>query len=114
MDEELDIQIANMLSAAKLEYETCKLKHTGEPPKAADYLCQTITDYLGGYQVRIPVCEECLIALYDPDWILCYCLYCNNSQWICRELSKKEYPADSMLVYWLTTCPHCVNKKEEE
>ena len=68
-----------------------------EPPKATNYLCQRLDDlnkedydpmmlsipeFSGnlnefGDTLRIPICDECIAALYDEDWLLFYCLTCN-------------------------------------
>lgn len=122
--EELDANLDTMVAHLELEGETCCLKHSKEDPsenhKAVDYLCQHLGDQkseLAVQGLRIPICEECVKALYDTDWILVYCTYCNKSQWIYRPLAKyKTYPSGN-IIYWLDVCPYCaevVNEYKEE
>ena len=109
LDENLALMIANI----ELEGETCGLKHSKNDPAenhyAVDYLCQIIgtkNDGSDTQELRIPICKECVSALNDKDWILCYCTYCHESQWIYRPKSKIGHP-DGNGVYWLDVCPHC-------
>lgn len=117
--EVLDDNINMMLAKFELTDEPCHLKHSDEDPAenhpAVDYLCQGLGDQKTGEitsQIRIPVCVECINALKDNDWILCYCTYCNKSQWIYRPLAKREYP-DGNLVYYMDICPFCAVVEDE-
>ena len=93
--------------------ETCGLKHSKEDPSedhpAVEYLCQHLGNPGTGEaqeQLRIPVCKDCLEALYDPNWILMYCVYCHRSQWLYRPYAKLNYP-DGNVIYWMDVCPFC-------
>jgi hypothetical protein len=108
-----------LLARVELEGETCGLKHSKYDPaenhEAVDYLVQNLGDQKTGevtQQIRIPVCQECIEALSDPNWILVYCTYCHKSQWICRRLAKNEYP-DGNLIYWADVCPFCAEIADE-
>ena len=115
----LDEQLNMMLSRAELEGETCGLKHSKEDPSenhpAMNFLCQKLGNKKtkeGHQELRIPICEECSEALYDTDWILVYCTYCQKSQWISRGLAKKSYPPGNK-VYFLDVCPFCAEVANE-
>ena len=103
----------DMFSGLELIDEPCALKHNDEEyHKAVDYLCQRFGkhnpdgSYTVNYELRIPVCEECIDSLYDPEWILFYCVKCQSSQWLNRTLAKKEYPKDTSIVFF-DACPNC-------
>lgn len=115
----LGASLNEALARAELVGQTCGLKHSIEDPahnhEAVDYLCQN----LGNLKtkevtstIRIPVCAECVDALYDPSWVLAYCLYCNKSQWIYRPLAKNEHPEGNG-VYWCDVCPFCAEIANE-
>lgn len=128
LDEALDFFIAKM----NLTYEHCHLNHGPgvEPPKATNYLCQRLDDlnkedydpmmlsipeFSGnlnefGDTLRIPICDECIAALYDEDWLLFYCLTCNSSQWIIKSKAKKLYPHWESIRF-LIECPICTNRE---
>jgi hypothetical protein len=116
MEEELfllDLGLNNMMAKIELENTTCGLKHSSEDPaenhKAVDYICQRLGNKdidSEDQEIRIPVCNECIEALHDENWILVFCVYCFKSQWICRRLAKKKYPKGN-LIYWLDVCPFC-------
>lgn len=120
MLDNLEDNVFNKIMAfAHLTDRTCGLKHSKEDSAkehpAIDYLCQNIGNKVTGEyveQLQIPVCEECVNALSDENWILVYCLECNNSQWIYRPKAKKNYP-EGNLVYWLNECPHCIEVKDK-
>jgi hypothetical protein len=96
----------------------CSLSHSKfdkEQPEAVDYLVipmgytkskqiQEITDYL-----TIPICQECLDAINSDEWILLYCLNCNESQWIIKELAKRQYESNVNL---LKSCPKCYKNND--
>ena len=116
---ELDQQLGEMIARLELEGETCGLKHSEADPAenhpAVDFLCQGLGDQETGevkQELRIPVCKECAEALYDTDWILCYCTYCHKSQWIYRPYSKIEHPEGNG-IYWLDVCPFCAEIMNE-
>lgn len=108
LEDSLDKNMAQL----ELINETCHLKHAPkgieiEVPIAVDYLCQyfgfnkehSITELL-----RIPICEDCLAGLYDPNWALIYCVSCNSSQWVWKPDSHIEFHTD---VVWVDKCPEC-------
>jgi len=112
---ELDDNLNEYLAKLDLLGEECHLKHAPEElaveiPQAVDYLCQyfgfnkerSITELF-----RIPICDECIKGLYDPNWALLYCVGCNSSQWIWKPDSPLDFHTD---VVWLEGCPHCSEK----
>lgn len=119
----LDSALDNLVAQAELEGATCALKHSKFDPSgnhpAVNYLCQGVGDTetkVTEYAVRIPICEECMEALYNEDWILVYCINCNKSQWIYRPLAKRGHQGGN-IIYWLDVCPHCAeiaNKYKED
>ncbi len=98
---------------ADLAHSHCELNHgprDTEPHRAVDYLVLpvgkkhangTITDK---GELVIPVCQECLEGLTDEAWTLLYCIDCNESQWVARQLSKMQYRHN---LIWLRGCPRC-------
>jgi hypothetical protein len=116
---QLDEQLERMFAKLELEGEFCHLKHSKSDPAenhpAIDYLCQGLGDQDENevqQVLRIPICEECAEALYDPDWILAYCTYCHASQWIYRLKSKIAHPKGNG-IYWMDVCPHCAEIANE-
>ena len=115
----LDEEINLMMAKVELAGEYCHLKHSEYDPAenhpAVNYLCQNLGDKETGevkQTLRIPICEECSESLYDENWILVYCTYCNKSQWILRRLAKFEYP-EGNLIYFLDICPFCAKVKDD-
>jgi len=97
---------------ANLSESYCELSHgiDTEKKKAVDYLVvpmgykesngiETVTDFL-----TIPICQECKEAIESNEWILLYCLNCNESQWIIKELARHQY---SNNVNFMKYCPKC-------
>lgn len=116
----LNMQLERMIALIELEDTTCGLKHSTEDPgenhQAVDYLCQRLGDRKSKnahQEIRVPVCQECVEALNDPDWILMYCTYCNKSQWVYRPLAKRGYPEGNQIL-WLDICPFCVEEDKKE
>jgi hypothetical protein len=117
--EDFDRNINLMMAKLELEGETCGLKHSKVDPsenhKAVDYLCQNFGDMESGevkQELRIPICKECTEALYDEDWILCYCVYCHHSQWIYRPYAKMAHPPGNG-IYWCDVCPFCAEVEDK-
>jgi len=115
----LDRSLNDAMARIELEGLNCGLKHSVDDPvenhKAVDYLCQNMGNLktkVPTSQIKIPVCAECVEALYDPNWILAYCMYCNRSQWIYRPLAKNEYPEENGM-YWMDLCPFCAEVMDE-
>lgn len=115
----LDENIALMMAMVELEGQVCQLKHSyadvAEDHPAVNFLCQKLGDQESGYEIqelRIPICEECVEALNDTDWVLAYCTYCNESQWIYRPKSKIQHPEGNG-IYWMDVCPHCAEIANE-
>lgn len=108
----LDTHLDHLIAEIGLIGEKCHLNHgIGEKtPDAVEYLCQ----YIGKQDdldikpdlLRIPICNECINALYDEDWLLFYCLTCNSSQWLLKSKAKKLYPKWESIRF-LHTCPNC-------
>ena len=60
-------------------------------------------------ELIIPICEECANALCENEWLLIYCIECNNNHWINREYASNKYhPSDHII--WLKGCPECTKK----
>jgi len=113
LDENLNMMVAKL----ELEGENCHLKHgpNGDRPPAVDYLCQRLGDQKTGdvlQELRVPICKECAEALSNENWILAYCTYCQESQWIYRPKAKIKHP-DGNGIYWLDVCPHCAEVANE-
>ncbi len=111
--DQFDENISLLIDKIGLIDETCGLKHSKYDPAtdhpATEYLCQDLgrVDIKESQQtIRIPICDECVEALYDPDWILAYCTYCHKSQWIYRPYSKLKHPPGNG-IYWCDVCPFC-------
>ena len=113
--EDITEKLDMFLAAADLENECCVLKHGDaiERP-AVNYLCQNMKDKNTGeiHQLRIPICEECAEALYDPDWILMYCINCNKSQWLYRTKAKLQHPEGNG-IYYFDVCPFCAEVEDK-
>lgn len=101
---------------ADLTHSHCQLNHGARDPKphpAVDYLVLPIGKIQkdgkssNHSELVIPICQECLEALNDEAWTLLYCLDCNESQWILRELAKMKYRHN---IIWLRGCPKCGGK----
>ena len=97
----------------------CCLFHREDIPKAVDYLTQNI-----GYkkevqaQLSIPICKECAEALYSGEWILLYCINCNQSRWVNKNLTDRLYLYEDAVnnILWMDRCPECTDedlKKKE-
>lgn len=98
---------------ADLAHSYCQLNHGPRdtvPHNAVDYLILPVgkQDSQGrvseAADLVIPICSDCLTGLNDESWTLLYCLDCNQSQWILRELAKMDYRHH---VIWLKGCPTC-------
>lgn len=107
--ENLEDMVANL----ELEGEHCYLKHSSVDPAenhpAVDYLCQRLGNIefkIAHHELRIPICQECIEALYDENWILVFCSNCTKSQWIYRPKAKLIHPPGNG-IYLLDVCPHC-------
>jgi len=111
--QQLDRLLGEMVARAELSGETCGLKHSEADPAenhlAVDFLCQDLGDQKTGgikQELRIPICAECAEALLDPNWILCYCVFCQCSQWIYRPYAKTKHPEGNG-IYFMDVCPFC-------
>jgi hypothetical protein len=104
--------IEKLALMASLTEEVCGLSHgpEGEEAKAVDYIMQGLGIVEGeGVQkvedrIVIPVCADCAEALRSDTWVLLYCLGCNSSQWVLKQLARREYKTNLM---WLGDCPEC-------
>ena len=111
IDDNFFLTIDNVLAFADLDGEHCHLKHSKEDPAenhpAVDYLCQNFgnNDNID-FAVRIPICQECVEALLQDEWVLCYCINCNSSQWIHKKYSKLQWPF-WIHIKWMDICPVC-------
>jgi hypothetical protein len=119
----LDLMLDHFVARVTLEGERCNLNHGKgvDTPEAIDYLCQyvgnTDIEYVGITDIkvaddllRIPICKECITALYNERYLLFYCLNCNSSQWLIKSQAKKLYPAWESIKF-LSACPRCCKRK---
>jgi len=111
-----DIILDQFIAEAGLEGEICMLNHNdSDPRQATDYLCHQLgyklpdDTFEADGELRIPVCDECSEALISNDWILFYCVGCNESQWLQKKYAKREYPEGTNLIA-LKQCPKCYNE----
>jgi len=115
----IDVILDDFLERAELDGEICNLNHgegDSQSHPAVDYLCQPLGDMESGAvydMIRIPICAECIESLYSDEWILFYCIECMSSQWLYKPWAKKEYPADTHVI-WLKVCPMCVIVEEDK
>ena len=108
---DLDELLYKMSAEADLEGMRCGLFHHKQDPAglAVDFLHQhfgfggNATDTL-----RIPVCQDCVDALLGDEWILMFCIHCNQSRWISRKWSRNAYPP-GLSIKWIDGCPECVS-----
>ena len=108
----LDGAIDTFMDKTSLRIEKCGLKHAPKeynlpPVEAVAYLCQNLGYVKTGKnteQIRIPICQDCVNGLNDPDWALIYCVNCHSSQWIYKPKSSHVFHTD---VVWLDVCPYC-------
>lgn len=98
---------------SELAHSHCELNHgrrDTDPHPAVDYLVLPIGTKNSNGKISdqsdlvIPICQECLEGLSDEAWTLLYCLDCNESQWLLREMSKMKYRHN---IIWLRGCPKC-------
>jgi len=118
----LDERLQKLTAIIDLEETTCGLKHSVADPSenhpAVDYLCQDFGYDLDGNvitdaRIQIPVCEECVEALYGNEWVLCYCTECMSSQWILKSKSKITFKPDTHVI-WMKECPVCYSEDVEQ
>ncbi len=92
-----------LIMASNLEVEPCALAHD-KPRKAVNYFCQGF----GGYQLTLPICQECEDKMVDLDWVLLYCVNCHKSCWVYKPDSNKQYHyEEGEKTKWLPACPYC-------
>lgn len=116
----IEMELDQLLAKANLENEICGLRHTSDDPAknhpAVDYLCQRMGyklsegESVADAEIRIPICKDCIDALYSGEWILFYCLYCGESSWALRGRTKHDFPKDVSIVGF-RSCPNC--KKDD-
>ena len=106
---------------ACLNNEVCGLAHgpVEEKPPAVDWIVCPLghreTEVVSNIteELVIPICAECSEELNKPEskWVLLYCLKCNSSQWVLRELSRLSWVNKSTMtlhkLIWLHGCPKC-------
>lgn len=95
----------------ELEHLNCALYHHPQDPagKAVNFIQQQFG--LNGTPLealRIPICKDCEDALNGNEWILFYCIRCNQSRWVSRKYSHHYYAPD-IHIQWLDECPGCKN-----
>ncbi|MFA6887397.1 MAG: hypothetical protein WCQ65_10565 [Fermentimonas sp.] len=112
-----DLNLLASMANLEIEDSKCQLNHGiafDDNPRAVDYLCQNLGNRefnLIDAELRIPICEECVEALTSDDWLLFYCIRCNNSQWLYKPKAKNKYKS-GLHVVWLDICPKCATKDE--
>jgi len=97
-------------SMMNIQDDFCALWHMKgeEIPRAVDYIVQnlgysesnTVTE-----QIRIPICKECLDALNSGEWVLFYCVQCNQSRWHNCSHSYKDW--GNNVIKFFNGCPSC-------
>lgn len=99
------MKLHDVIAKKELYNTKCDLNHYPyKKEDAIDYLCQKF--YM--FEIRIPICQECIDALNSDVWILLYCINCCKSQWIYLPNSKKPYLYKyGEHVKWLKSCPMC-------
>jgi len=111
-----DIILDNLIAEMDLEGELCGLNHHDNVKRqAVDFLCHQMGlelpngDYEADAELRIPICEECVAGLEGGKWILFYCIGCNESQWLKKDLAKMDYQEGTNIIA-LKKCPKCYNE----
>lgn len=111
-----DIILDNFIAEMNLEGEVCGLNHHDDIDRpAVDFLCHQIgytlpdDEYEADAELRIPICAECAEGLAGGEWILFYCIGCNESQWLKKGLAKMDYQKGTNIIA-LKKCPKCYNK----
>ena len=111
-----DIVLDSIIAEMNLEGETCGLNHHDSLERpAVDFLCHQIgyqlpdKTYEADAELRIPICKECVLALAGNDWILFYCIGCNESQWLKKDSAKMNYQEGTNIIA-LKKCPRCYNE----
>lgn len=97
-------------SKINLVDQKCKLWHLPdeELPDACNYIVQDLGKFeVPLEQIRIPICQECAEAISNGEWILLYCLKCNQSRWALKSKIKTEYIHKDKPINWMRYCPHC-------
>lgn len=99
---------------AELTDESCQLNHGPGTENQIIPACNYVVLPVGlrekknveicDSEMVIPVCQECAEALVGDEWTLLYCIACNKSQWVCRQLSRMSYRHH---ILWLKGCPKC-------
>lgn len=111
-----DMDSAFDLIHAKMDLigQRCGLYHIPgeELPEAVNYIIQEFgMEGAPVTKVRIPVCQECIEGLLSGEWILLYCLQCNQSRWALRDRIKTQYINKNKPINWMKYCPHCHKEK---
>ena len=80
---------------------------------ADNYIVQKIGDKDNSYEIVVPICTECAQSIQSGEWVLLYCIRCNESQWVNKELSNRDYDKKSSPwmtndgIVWMNECPKC-------
>lgn len=119
-DKIIDESINNFMLKVNLEGQTCALKHSEKDPsenhQAVDYLVQNAGDQVSSTvteTLAIPICQECVDALSDKEWLLFYCVGCNRSQWLYKPLARRVYGKDEHIIF-LAKCPYCYEEEPDK
>lgn len=97
-------------SKIELVGQRCKLWHmpNEELPEACDYIVQDFGQFdIPLDRIKIPICQECSESLSSREWILYYCLKCNQSRWNLMHEVKTEFVRKDMIIQWMKYCPNC-------
>lgn len=111
MDDENSIMIDefNLLqSVMNVQEDLCSLWHHKDEklPHAIDYIVQDLGfNDAATQQIRIPLCQQCINALNSGEWVLFYCIGCNESRWHNKEMSKHEW--ENNTIKFFDVCPCC-------
>ena len=111
-----DVILDELEAEMELMGQTCVLNHNDDiDHPAADFLCHRMGfelpdgNYEADAELRIPICEECVQGLTGGEWILFYCIGCNESQWLKKSLAKMNYQEGTNMIA-LKKCPKCHNE----
>jgi len=90
-----------------IENSTCALRHPdGETPQAINVI--TIPMGYGSNKThvfQIPVCAECMDFLRSKNWVVYYCIACNESRWRYKPAAKLRYCKKTICL--MDSCPIC-------
>jgi len=109
---EQDEVFNNAILKAELIGKPCGIRHfLNEGMMAVTYINQKFR----GFRAVIPICQICVNRLEHDDWVLLYCVRCNQSIWIYKpeSISPTNYKKGEH-IKWLDYCKFCYGLTEEQ